>query len=234
MDGWRSWSWKGWANYGDGLSKDDVLALRDPVRAIQEVSHDPSCRLEIGLDDGRQLSAVQIQAEYLEMLLAHYSSRSLDPIDKDVLTRWQHVLECLDRDPMELSSQIDWVMKKALIESFMERKGIDWTSPQVEMLDLQYHDIRPSRGLYYLLERDGRAERIVGDEEIAAAVHCPPVDTRAYFRGSCIEKYGAAVFGVPEPAILCGAAFLATRAKRDLGLATTEAFLATGANRDLG
>jgi len=76
------------------------LSLRDPVRAIQEVSHDPSCRLEIGLDDGRQLSAVQIQAEYLEMLLAHYSSRSLDPIDKDVLTRWQHVLECLDRDPM--------------------------------------------------------------------------------------------------------------------------------------
>jgi len=180
------------------------LSLRDPVRAIQEVSHDPSCRLEIGLDDGRQLSAVQIQAEYLEMLLAHYSSRSLDPIDKDVLTRWQHVLECLDRDPMELSSQIDWVMKKALIESFMERKGIDWTSPQVEMLDLQYHDIRPSRGLYYLLERDGRAERIVGDEEIAAAVHCPPVDTRAYFRGSCIEKYGGAVFGVNWDSISFG------------------------------
>jgi len=138
------------------------------------------------------------------MVLAHYSSRSLDPIDKDVLTRWQYVLECLARDPMELSSQIDWVMKKAVVESFMERKGIDWASPQVEMLDLQYHDIRPSRGLYYLLEREGRAERIVSDEEIAAAVHSPPVDTRAYFRGSCIEKYGNAVFGVNWDSISFG------------------------------
>ena len=180
------------------------LSLRDPVKSIQEVSHDPTCRRELSLDDGRKLNAVQLQAEYLEMVLAHYSSRSLDPIDKDVLTRWQHVLECLARDPMELSQQIDWVMKKAMIESFMERRGIDWSSPQVEMLDLQYHDIRPSRGLYYLLERQGRAERIVTDEEIATAVHNPPVDTRAYFRGSCIEKYGSAVFGVNWDSISFG------------------------------
>jgi len=180
------------------------VSLRDPVRAIQEVSHDPSCRKELALDDGRQLTATQLQAEYLEMVLAHYGSRSLDPIGKDVLTRWQYVLECLARDPMELSSEIDWVMKKAVIESFMERKGLEWTSPQVEMLDLQYHDIRPSRGLYYLMEREGRAERIVSDDEIAAAVHSPPVDTRAYFRGSCIEKYGSAVFGVNWDSISFG------------------------------
>ena len=187
----------------DGAIRKSV-SLRDPVRAIQEISHDPSCRHEIALDDGRQLNAVQVQGEYLEMVLAHYSSRSLDPIDKDVVSRWQHVLECLDRDPMELSTRIDWVMKKAMIEGFMERKGVDWSSPQVEMLDLQYHDIRPSRGLYYLLEREGRAERIVADEEIAAAVHSPPVDTRAYFRGSCIEKYGSAVFGVNWDSISFG------------------------------
>jgi hypothetical protein len=58
--------------------------------------------------------------------------------------------------------------------------------------------------LYYLLERQGRAERIVSDEEIATAVHNPPVDTRAYFRGSCIEKYGSAVFGVNWDSISFG------------------------------
>ena len=65
------------------------------------------------------------------------------------------------RDPMELDQQIDWVMKKALIEGFMERKSLDWESPQVQMLDLQYHDLRPDKGLYYLLERQGqgRADR---------------------------------------------------------------------------
>ncbi len=72
------------------------------------------------------------------------------------------------------------------------------------MLDLQYHDLRPDKGLYYLLERQGRAERIVTDEEIAAAVHTPPADTRAFFRGECLKKYGSAVFGVNWDSISFG------------------------------
>jgi proteasome accessory factor A len=72
------------------------------------------------------------------------------------------------------------------------------------MLDLQYHDLRPDKGLYYLLERQGRAERVVTDEEIAAAVHNPPKDTRAYFRGECLRRYGSAVFGVNWDAISFG------------------------------
>ena len=105
---------------------------------------------------------------------------------------------------MELDQQIDWVMKKALIESFMQRKSLDWSSPQVEMLDLQYHDSRPEKGLYYILERQGRAERIVSDEEIVAAILEPPGDTRAYFRGECLQRYGAAVFGVNWDSISFG------------------------------
>ena len=34
------------------------------------------------------------------------------------------------------------------------------------------------------------------DEEIAAAVYTPSDDTRAYFRGECLRRYGPAVFGV--------------------------------------
>jgi proteasome accessory factor A len=172
------------------------LALRDPVRAIKEASHDPSCKRELSLESGKKLSAVQIQAEYLEMALRYTASQSIDPETKDVLVKWQHVIDCLRRDPMELREQIDWVMKKALIESFMERKSLDWESPQVQMLDLQYHDTRAEKGLYYLLERQGKAERIVTDEEIATAVRRPPEDTRAYFRGECLRRYGPAVFGV--------------------------------------
>ena len=87
----------------------------------------------------------------------------------------------------------------------MDRKSLDWSSPKVEMLDLQYHDLRPDKGLYYLLERQGRAERIVTDEEINAAIYTPPSDTRAYFRGECLRKYGGAVFGVNWDSISFGA-----------------------------
>jgi proteasome accessory factor PafA2 len=182
---------------------DRNLSLRDPVRAIKEVSHDPTCRREIGLDRGGKASAVQVQFEYLE-LAQRYVGGSTDPMTRDLLERWQRTLESLQRDPMELSTEIDWVIKKAMIESFMERKGLDWEDPKVQMLDLQYHDLRRDRGLYYLLERQGKVERIVTDEEIAAAVWEPPVDTRAYFRGRCLSRYGSEVFGVNWDSISFG------------------------------
>ncbi len=172
------------------------LSLRDPVRAIKEVSRDTRCRLELQLENGKKITAVQMQADYLEMAQAWAASRDVTPDIKDVLEKWEHVVSALARDPMELDQQIDWVMKKSLIESFMERKSVDWDSPQVHMMDLQYHDLRPDKGLYYILERQGRAERIATDEEITAAIHKPPEDTRAYFRGECLRRYSPAVFGV--------------------------------------
>jgi proteasome accessory factor PafA2 len=183
---------------------DADLALRDPVRSIKEVSHDAGCRQLVQLDNGKKMSAVDIQRQFLELALRYTSSRSLDPITKDVLVKWEEVLEALARDPMELDTRVDWVIKKSLIEGFMERKGLDWRSPQVQMLDLQYHDTRPDKGLYYMLERQGRVDRLVTDEEITRAIHNPPEDTRAYFRGQCLKRYASQVFGVNWDSISFG------------------------------
>ena len=183
---------------------DRNLSLRDPVRAIREVSHDPTCQKEVELLGGRRLTAVQLQLEYLEMARKYADSHQVDYWVPDVLEKWEHVLDALERDPNELATQIDWVMKKVMIEQFMARKELDWESARVQMLDLQYHDLRPDRGLYYLLERQGRADRIVTDEEITTAITEPPEDTRAYFRGQCLKRYGAEVFGVNWDSISFG------------------------------
>jgi hypothetical protein len=180
------------------------LVLRDPVRAIRDVSHDPTCKLEIALENGKKLTAVQLQAEYLERVLKYTSSRELDPIQKDVIAKWQYVMEGLARDPMDLSREIDWIAKKALIEGFMDRKGLEWRDSQVQMLDLQYHDSRPDKGLYHMLERQEKMTRIVTDDEIAAAVYNPPTDTRAYFRGECLRRFPREVFGVNWDSISFG------------------------------
>ena len=102
------------------------------------------------------------------------------------------------------SDRIDWVTKKVMIERFMERKGVDWESAQVQMMDLQYHDIRPEKGLYHLLERQGQVRRVVTDGEIMRAITEPPEDTRAYFRGHCLKRYGDQVFGVNWDSISFG------------------------------
>ena len=187
----------------DGAIERD-LVLRDPVRAIKDVSHDPTCKKEVLLDNGKKLSPVQIQFEYLEMALAYAARHELDETSKDVLAKWQYVLECLASDPMDAAREVDWVIKKALIESFLERKGLDWQDSQAQMLDLQYHDSRPDKGLYYMLERQGRVERIVSDDEINRAIHSPPETTRAYFRGECLRRYPDEVFGVNWDSISFG------------------------------
>jgi proteasome accessory factor A len=187
----------------DGAITKD-LGLRDPVRSIREVSHDLSLRQELTMEDGSARTALQIQSEFLEMALAYTSSRSLDPIQKDVLQKWQEVIETLGRDPMELDGKIDWVIKKRLIENYIARKGLAWGDSQVQMLDLQYHDSRPDKGLYHLLERQGKVERIVSDEEIQHAVYNPPRDTRAFFRGECLRRYPSEVFGVNWDSISFG------------------------------
>jgi len=180
------------------------LSLRNPVKAIRSVSRDLTCRKPLQLENGKTLSPIEMQKEFLELALAYTSNRTMDAVTQDVLRKWASVLEALERDPMDLSREIDWVIKRAMIEGFMERKGLAWDSPEVRLLDLQYHDVRLEKGLYFLLERQGKVERVVTDEEISRAIHHPPQDTRAYFRGECLRRFPKDVFGVNWDSISFG------------------------------
>ena len=168
---------------------DRDLALDNPVQAFRTISRDLNCRVPVRMKDGRSLTAVAIQREFLELAHRYYRDRELDTVTKDVLVRWEYVLDRLEQDPMSLSRELDWVVKKDLIESYMATHDLDWTSAKVAMIDLQYHDIRPGKGLYYKLEESEAVERLVTDDEIAKAIHDPPKDTRAYFRGMCLQRY---------------------------------------------
>jgi len=191
-----------------GMIEDDAidreLSLRDPVKAIKEISHDPTCRREVELVNGKKLTGVQLQLEYLEMARKYVANYEVPDWTADIVEKWAEVLDALERDPSELADRIDWVIKHVMIERFMERKGLEWGDPQVQLLDLQYHDLRPEKGLYYLLERQGKVVRIVTDQEITRAITEPPEDTRAYFRGHCLKRFGDEVFGVNWDSISFG------------------------------
>jgi proteasome accessory factor A len=103
------------------------------------------------------------------------------------------VLGKLADDPMSLSGELDWVAKLSLLEGYRDREGLEWSAPKLHLVDLQYSDVRPDKGLYNRLVARGRMRRLVSDEEIDRAIVEPPTDTRAYFRGRCLSKYGADV-----------------------------------------
>jgi len=103
------------------------------------------------------------------------------------------VLDGLERDPMSLAAELDWVAKLAILEGYRARDGLEWNSPRLQLVDLQYADVRPDKGLYNRLVATGRMRTLVTEDEVTRAMSEPPRDTRAYFRGRCLARYGADV-----------------------------------------
>lgn len=163
-----------------------------PVATLRAVSHDPTLTELITLRDGRTLTAVQLQLEYLDLARKYVEDRlgdDADPQTVDVLARWESVLGRLERDPMLCATELDWVAKLKLLEQYRDRDGLAWDDAKLQLIDLQYADIRPEKGLYHRLVAKGRMERLLDDHSVGLAMHDPPEDTRAYFRGRCLEKY---------------------------------------------
>ena len=175
------------------------LRVAEPVAAMRAVSHDPTCRTPVRLVDGRQLSAVDLQESFLESCRSHYEQVADQLTEaarieaKDLFARWQDVLDALRRDPYELADQLDWVAKLKLMESYRERDGLSWDAPKLALVDLQYADVDPRRSLYRALVAKGKMRRLVTDDEVEVARQQPPADTRAYFRGRMMDKFGASV-----------------------------------------
>lgn len=178
------------------------LDLDEPVRAIKEVSRDLSLRGSLKLADGRSTSAIAIQRAYLRAAQDFFACHELAQVTKDVLVRWEEVLDKLERDPALLARELDWVAKRQMIQSYMDRKGCGWSDPRVLLLDLQYHDVRPEKGLYYTLERSNLVDRLLQDSEIDRAERNAPAGTRAFFRGSCLKKFPRQVYAASWTSVL--------------------------------
>jgi proteasome accessory factor A len=168
------------------------LSIDGPVGGLRAVSHDPGLRRQLTLRDGRRMTAVQLQMEYLEQARKHVEDRlgvDADEQTLDVLARWESVLDRLVTDPMSLSGELDWVAKLSILEGYREREGLGWEAPKLHLVDLQYSDVRPDKGLYNRLVASGRMQTLVSEDEVQRAIVHPPQDTRAYFRGTCLSRF---------------------------------------------
>lgn len=175
--------------------------LEDPVKSIKAVSRDLSLKKTIPLLRGRSATAIEIQRVYLTMAERHFENDA-DPVTQDILKRWRLILDKLEEDPMQLSRELDWVIKKTLIESYMERKRCDWDDSRVVLMDLQYHNLDRKKGLFFSLERGGYVETLVSPEQVMHAEKNPPKDTRAYFRGVCLQKFGKQIYSASWTSVL--------------------------------
>jgi Pup amidohydrolase len=172
---------------------DADFTLSAPVHAIRHVSYDTALTLPLELADGRRMTALEMQWEYLDHAKKYAEDRGLESVGEEiggeVLRRWEHVLTALESDPRSLDSQLDWVAKLRLVEGYRDRHGLDWDDPKLAALDLQYHDVRPEKSL---ASRVG-LERLTDDDEVELAMTDPPRETRAYFRGRCLQRWAGSI-----------------------------------------
>jgi proteasome accessory factor PafA2 len=169
------------------------LSLDGPVQALHEVSWDPNLKALFRLMDQRRVSALELQWEYLEHATKWVKEREETPGNAELLERWRRTLDLLEEDPLTLHRELDWVAKHRLVNAYRERDTLSWDDPKLALIDLQYHDVRRDKGLFYKLVAAGKVERLVADEEIERATAVPPTDTRAFFRGECIRRYPDAI-----------------------------------------
>ena len=99
------------------------------------------------------------------------------------------MLEKLESDPMQLDRELDWVIKRQWIESYMTRNRLVVARSE-DLADgpaVPRHPPR-SRASTTGWPRRDMVERITDDETIEQAKHEPPQTTRARLRGEFIRQ----------------------------------------------
>jgi len=183
----------------------DDWSLKDPIEALRRISQNYEAAIE--LNNGRRMTAVQIQRLFLERAEAFKNTAGASAIPEysEILLRWTAILDGLERlklspdldiedDPGDLIQQLDWVLKLWLLNRYRRARDSAWDHPLLRVLDLQYHRVDNLEGIFYKLQRDGLVMRLCDDKEIDRFVSHAPGDTRAYFRSRCIQKYAQEIF----------------------------------------
>jgi proteasome accessory factor A len=184
------------------------VEVYEPVQALQAVSHDTSLTAKLRLLDGRRVTALDLQWMYHEAAAKLAQDTGVaDALDgdghtHDVLERWATTLTQLDSDRSAAATSVEWLAKLSLLEGYRDRDNLAWNDARLGLVDLQWADIRPEKGLYYRFLARNRMQRIVDDAAIAAAVTEPPADTRAFFRGRCISSFGKDVVGASWDSVI--------------------------------
>ncbi|MFB7126724.1 Pup--protein ligase [Kitasatospora xanthocidica] len=166
------------------------LTLENPIRAIREVSHDLTGTHQVRLANGREASALDIQEEYYTKALEFADRKGINTgTVARVLDLWGRTLEAVRSERLDgVAQEIDWIMKYKLIERYREKHQMSMSNPRVAQIDLAYHDIHRRRGLFYLLQGKGQAQRVTTDLKTFEAKSIPPQTTRARLRGDFIRR----------------------------------------------
>lgn len=174
-----------------------TLHVARPVQACRTISRDLSLGKTVETADGRNLTGLDILEAYFDAARSAYEEQApgweRDADTDQVLATWEELLTDLRVDPMLAADRVDWVAKLKLMQAYRDRDDLAWDDPQLALIDIQYSDIDPARGLALRMRAAGRLRSLVDEASVNAAVTQAPTDTRAWFRGECVRRFSSSV-----------------------------------------
>ena len=138
------------------------LTLENPIRAIREISHDLTCRRKVRLANGREVSALDIQSEYLNRALRYRDTHGLSPAGGP---RPRHV-GALPEGPRV--RPLDPRPRVRLGDQAPADRGVPrratacrWATPRWRCSTCSTTTSTAAAGLYYRMEARDRVDRLV-------------------------------------------------------------------------
>jgi len=146
------------------------------------------------LVDGRGLTLPQYLREVTQMLLDLCES---GVIPKDVVPDAVELLPKIiqlthDAEQGLVAScarHLSWAAKLMCVLSHCDDGGHDLGDPSTRLLDHDFGNTDPQRGLIWKLWENGDVDPLVQSDEVEACWNHPPNDTRDYIRGRLIELF---------------------------------------------
>ena len=168
--------------------------LENPISAIRHISHDITGQATVRVRGAEEHTAVEIQRGLLQRAQQFVKDQGAHHEHVEtILELWERALEAVETGDHTLIDQdIDWAIKKRLVDEVAEARGLGMDHPRLEQLDMAYHDVNPERGIFHMLRRRGRATGVLPEGATTEAMITPPA-TRAALRGEVISA--ARAFG---------------------------------------
>lgn len=162
--------------------------IKDTATALRVISHDLTGTATFPLADGREATALTLQRHYQVAATRYIEEKGAHHEDVPyILDLWGRALDAVESgDTSLIDTEIDWAIKKKLLDTYITRGASGYDDPKIQQLDLAYHDIDPARGVFGLLTRKGLVKNLVSHDDIAQATVHPPA-TRAALRGRFIS-----------------------------------------------
>lgn len=167
------------------------LALQDPIAALHAVSNEGTGLTLLQLENGKTMTAVEVQEEFLCRMLNHLQrsgpSPALSGLHDYVLDLAARGLEALrSGNHSQIDTELDWAIKRKLLTQVCNRRGCDLSSGEIVRAQLAYHDMSTTHGLAPKLRQAGAMRDVVSAAAVEAATQQAPSTTRATIRGRFI------------------------------------------------